>query len=324
MRSTLAGPAGAVAEQQAEEPGGGLVGAQDVPVAVHHHRRERLLLAEDGVERATNRGQLGCVQGRLPVHGGEPGRQQKRVALAQRHVQHARQQQHHLAARGSPVPSRRTKGAGARPPPRWPARAGSRRRALRQYCSSAPMEAAEAAGDPACVMPGIIAGPLRRGTRARPGGIRRHVGRETLLLHAVGDDLHERRPVGLGDPQAFVHRRHRASDVGAGAARLLADELHHQLELALLAVFSVASEHVAEVGVLSDAGKNQRDSRDAVVPTQPFVESGARGGRPRLVRGEGGGDDGDRQHRGEHRRRVRHAEVRRFLLMAIILFSLRP
>jgi hypothetical protein len=86
-------------EEEAHDAPGGLVAHQDVPVPVEHHGGIRLLLPEHEAERPPHLGHLRRVQGRLPIDRGVSGDGQQLVAAAERDLEHAGQEQHHLAAR---------------------------------------------------------------------------------------------------------------------------------------------------------------------------------------------------------------------------------
>ena len=69
----------------------------------------------------------------------------------------------------------------------------------------------------------VISAPRHRETNARSPETRLERWQVLLLVHAVRDDLHERRPVPFSDAQPVVHRRHLATDIRAGTTGLLTD-----------------------------------------------------------------------------------------------------
>jgi hypothetical protein len=69
-------------EQEGKEVRRRAVGFHDVPARIHDDGRERLLLGQNGVERAANRLERGSVERGLRELGREAGRQQERVPLA--------------------------------------------------------------------------------------------------------------------------------------------------------------------------------------------------------------------------------------------------
>ena len=85
--------------QEEREGDRGLVGIQEVPQTVDHHRRIRLLLLQHAVDRLAHRRELGRAEIALAIDRGEARRQQHGVALAQRHVEGGGELHHHLAAR---------------------------------------------------------------------------------------------------------------------------------------------------------------------------------------------------------------------------------
>ena len=85
-------------EQRFHQPPGGGVGQQDVPVPVEHDRRVGLLLAQDEVERAPHLAERRRVERGRAIDGRVAGGDEQVVTVAQRDVEHAGQQQHHLAA----------------------------------------------------------------------------------------------------------------------------------------------------------------------------------------------------------------------------------
>jgi len=82
-----------------DEPRGAAVRFQDRPVAIDDDRRIRLLLAQHEVERAPRLLERRRVEIRRAIHGRVAGGHQQLVAIAQRHVEHAREDEHHFAAR---------------------------------------------------------------------------------------------------------------------------------------------------------------------------------------------------------------------------------
>src|SRR5439155_10057 len=77
----------------------GFVAHHDVPFAIEDERRKRLLLAEDVFERAAHGLEIGRAERPIAVRRRVAGGDEQRVALAERDVEHAGQQLHHLAAR---------------------------------------------------------------------------------------------------------------------------------------------------------------------------------------------------------------------------------
>jgi hypothetical protein len=75
------------------------IGGRQVPPAVDHHGRVRLVALEHAVERCADRRHLRLVDRPLGVGGREPGGQQQLVAVAQRDVELLGEVQDHLAAR---------------------------------------------------------------------------------------------------------------------------------------------------------------------------------------------------------------------------------
>jgi hypothetical protein len=99
----VGGLAGAgIAKQPAEECLRCAVGLQHVPVAVHDDGWIRLESGQDPVERRAHRCGLLVGEPGLAIQRGIPGGQQKLIALPDRHVENAREPQHHLPARLRP------------------------------------------------------------------------------------------------------------------------------------------------------------------------------------------------------------------------------
>ncbi len=96
-------PRGRVRQKKGKEASGRRVGAHDVPAAVHHHRRIRLLVRQDQVHRPAERLDRRRLEAGLGIKRSKPRRHQKVVALAVRHAQHRRQIQDHLPARPRPA-----------------------------------------------------------------------------------------------------------------------------------------------------------------------------------------------------------------------------
>jgi len=61
-------------QEEPHDPAHRLVGHQDVPVPVEHHRRARLLLAQHQAERLLHLRHLGRVQAGLAIDRREAGR----------------------------------------------------------------------------------------------------------------------------------------------------------------------------------------------------------------------------------------------------------
>ena len=84
--------------EAAEEPRRAAVGPQHRPAAVHHHRRERLVLGEHRGQRDVHAVQLVAAQRCHRVRRREARGEQHPVALPQRYVEGQGQPQHHLPA----------------------------------------------------------------------------------------------------------------------------------------------------------------------------------------------------------------------------------
>ena len=80
-----------------------LVDLQHVPVAIEDERGVGLLLAQDEIERAARLRQGGGIEARRAVDRGVAGRREEIVAVTERHVERAREQDDHLAARRGPA-----------------------------------------------------------------------------------------------------------------------------------------------------------------------------------------------------------------------------
>ena len=79
------------------------VGAQQVPAPVHDERRVRLLLGQHVVQRAVHLGELRRGEITLAPGRRKTGREEERVVLAQREIEHRGEPQDHLPARaGAP------------------------------------------------------------------------------------------------------------------------------------------------------------------------------------------------------------------------------
>src|SRR5262249_36118459 len=76
-----------------------VVAHHDVPFAVEDERRKRFLLPQDVFEGAAPGPEIGCTEGSIAVRRRVARGDEQRVALAERDVEHAGQQLHHLAAR---------------------------------------------------------------------------------------------------------------------------------------------------------------------------------------------------------------------------------
>ncbi len=87
---------------QGEQRPGGPVEAHDPVGAIDDHHRERLVVGGHGVDGGPERALQQCVDAGLGIAGGEPGRSQELVAVAQRHIEGLGQRQHHLDARPRP------------------------------------------------------------------------------------------------------------------------------------------------------------------------------------------------------------------------------
>jgi hypothetical protein len=74
------------------------VAGDDLPVAIERESRAGLLPVQHQVDCGTRGRQRGIVQRPFGKDRREPGRDQKNVALAHRHVELLREQQHHVAA----------------------------------------------------------------------------------------------------------------------------------------------------------------------------------------------------------------------------------
>ena len=81
------------------EEADGAVGGHEPPVAIDDERRVGLVAAEDPVERVAHGPHLRLVEPALRERGRVAGREQQRVALAQRHLELLGEPQHHLGAR---------------------------------------------------------------------------------------------------------------------------------------------------------------------------------------------------------------------------------
>src|SRR5688572_15550953 len=68
-------------------------------MAVDDDRAERLLLVEHVIDRAAQMHELLAIEWRCAIRGREPRRREQRVALAQWHVERAREREHDLATR---------------------------------------------------------------------------------------------------------------------------------------------------------------------------------------------------------------------------------
>jgi len=92
------GPSAAGSKKRPKIRGAASLGEHGVPGAVHDDGRVRLLALEDEREDAAHVDQLGRVQPALGIGGRVAGGQQHGVAVAERHLERAGQQVHHLAA----------------------------------------------------------------------------------------------------------------------------------------------------------------------------------------------------------------------------------
>ena len=86
-------------EQECDEPPRPVIGTQHVPAPVDHEGRIGLLLRQHEVERRIDLRKLRRAEHAFAPHRRETRRKQQRILLAQRHVEHRRKAQHHVAAR---------------------------------------------------------------------------------------------------------------------------------------------------------------------------------------------------------------------------------
>ena len=75
------------------------VAGHEAPVAIHHHRRERLVSAQKAVDRLAHRTHLGIGEVALTVRRRVARGQEQRVAVAERDVEVLGQLHDHLGAR---------------------------------------------------------------------------------------------------------------------------------------------------------------------------------------------------------------------------------